>query len=873
MVDLAAKGDRLMSLSWTAPSALWLLALLPLIWVALRFSRTNFNPTQRVLQALVRSLLLAVLALALARPVMSLGSSRMSIVYLVDVSHSVGSGALTGAAARIEALETELRPDHSRIVAFGGGVSVLENAAALRELAKQDPSDRSQPALRRESTDIEQALYQARAELRPGDVPRIVLFSDGRPTSGDLDAATVQFAAAGIPVFVETLAPRELGDTWLDRIALPDRLTAGGLATVNVAVGSQRAGQAIIEIKSGTKVLASRPVDLTEGLSTTPIDVTFADPGAHVVEATVTMAADPLGANNRLATEAVVGDRLRVLYVEGAMQSSRYLEGALTQSGMEVTVRSAAGMPQQAADLAPWDAVILSDLPRTAISDASMRAIGQWVERDGGGLLVAGGESVFGEASDPKGPGGYRNTELERVTPVTFERKDQPEVAMIIVLDKSWSMAGAVMELCKAAAQAAIDVLSDEQSVGVVTFNDGLNWDVTLRNVGKHRDAIRKAVAAIEPSGHTLIFPAVEQAFIALKDAKARAKHVVLLSDGRSYPDDYEGLLKKMVDAKMTVSSIAVGPAADIELLTNIAKWGKGRSYVVADAKEVPQIFVKEAKNAVNPSFDEKPLKPVVKVKGFLEGLDLESAPSLRGRTATVVKDNAMEMVATAEGDPLLAFWPIGLGRSAVFASDVKDRWASDWLKWRGYGPFFTAVVRAIAKQRAAGVGIEVQASVARGEARPVAVAIEARDTHGNYLDRLKPMITIRSETGQQSSQVARQVAPGRYEARAVANASEALTISVEGADSIKATRYVLPDNAAEYRFREPDDARLRAIAEATGGRLGATAGAIREAATAQAARRALWPALVLAGLALWLVDVLLRRVRLFEHAGPELAR
>ena len=48
--------------------------------------------------------------------------------------------------------------------------------------------------------------------------------------------------------------------------------------------------------------------------------------------------------------------------------------------------------------------------------------------------------------------------------------------------------------------------------------------------------------------------------------AMARAKHVVLLSDGRSYPDDYEGLVTKMVDAKMTVSSIAVGPAADVEL-------------------------------------------------------------------------------------------------------------------------------------------------------------------------------------------------------------------------------------------------------------------------------------------------------------------
>ncbi len=264
-------------------------------------------------------------------------------------------------------------------------------------------------------------------------------------------------------------------------------------------------------------------------------------------------------------------------------------------------------------------------------------------------------------------------------------------------------MAGAVMELCKAAAQAAIDVLSDEQTVGLITFNDGFNWDVTLRNVGKNRDAIRKIVASIEASGHTLIYPPVEQAYLALKDARARAKHVVLLSDGRSYPDDYEGLVKKMVAAKMTVSTIAVGPAADVELLTNIAKWGKGRSYVVEDAKEVPQIFVKEAKNAATPSFDEKAMKPVVKFPGFLQGVDVSSAPSLRGRTATVLKDGAIELVSTEDGDPLLAFWPIGLGRTAVFASDVKDRWASDWLQWKGYGPFFASVVRRDRQAAAAG--------------------------------------------------------------------------------------------------------------------------------------------------------------------------
>jgi hypothetical protein len=48
--------------------------------------------------------------------------------------------------------------------------------------------------------------------------------------------------------------------------------------------------------------------------------------------------------------------------------------------------------------------VILSDLARSTISENAMKALGQWVERDGGGLLVAGGDSVFGEATDPAAP-------------------------------------------------------------------------------------------------------------------------------------------------------------------------------------------------------------------------------------------------------------------------------------------------------------------------------------------------------------------------------------------------------------------------------------------------------------------------------------
>ena len=77
-----------------------------------------------------------------------------------------------------------------------------------------------------------------------------------------------------------------------------------------------------------------------------------------------------------------------------------------------------------------------------------------------------------------------------------------------------------------------------------------------------------------------------------------------------------------------------------------------------------------------------------------------------------------------------------------------------------------------------------------------------------------------------------------------------------------------MPDPQAEYRFRPPDQAALAAIAHATGGVVSPTTDVLRKAPqSSRAARRALWPGLVIAALALWMVDVLLRRVRVFEKA------
>jgi hypothetical protein len=54
------------------------------------------------------------------------------------------------------------------------------------------------------------------------------------------------------------------------------------------------------------------------------------------------------------------------------------------------------------------------------------------------------------------------------------------------------------------------------EAVGVLTFDDDDTTDIPLRNVGANRTEIRRKIADITAGGETLIYPALEQAYLAL---------------------------------------------------------------------------------------------------------------------------------------------------------------------------------------------------------------------------------------------------------------------------------------------------------------------------------------------------------------------
>src|SRR3989441_12232865 len=102
-------------------------------------------------------------------------------------------------------------------------------------------------------------------------------------------------------------------------------------------------------------------------------------------------------------------------------------------------------------------------------------------------------------------------------------------------------------------------------------------WDASVRSA-KDRQAIHHAIATIKAGGGTDGYPALKESYAVLFDRLALLKHVIFLSDGQMTRGDFQGLLRRMAKDKITVSTVAIGKDADVQLMVDIAKWEIGRA-------------------------------------------------------------------------------------------------------------------------------------------------------------------------------------------------------------------------------------------------------------------------------------------------------
>lgn len=663
-----------MGISFARPWALLLLVPAALLLAAFS-GKHRFAPGTRFLALGLRALIALLLILALAQPLLLLTVKGQSIVFLLDQSISVTadySGWLN------DSLKTKAPEDRTAIVGFGRDTHLL----------KPFYMDRT-PSLARavdgEFSDLTRALELGHS-LLPAVGGRLVIISDGQENVGDALKTGEMLAAAGIAVDVVPIPSKAKQDVAVNNLSVPKNTWPGQQVIAEVAVESTVATEAELTVFVSGNLAWRQPVEISPGAQSFSLPLIMSGQGLQRVRATIKPAIDAEPRNNQIETLSFVQSPPRLLIVEGVAGKGAALQAALTEAGVAVDSATAASANLTPVGLAGYRGVILVDLPAYKLEESEISALETFVRVLGGGLLAVGGKLSFG-------PGLYADTLLEDALPVKMsveQREEVPGLDMALVIDRSSSMTGEKFNMAKNAAIQALDVLKESDRIGVVTFDTAGIVELEMTPL-KDKAEIVAVIASLGIGGGTAIYTGLAEG-INMFGADEKVKQIILLSDGQdgaSY--DYNSLVDTALTKGITISTIALGEGADVQLMETLAAKGNGRSYFVNRGSDLPEVFLQETILAGGEWLVEEDFLPSILHPDALA--IAAGAPIFHGYVAATAKGLAEVLISTHRDHPLLSRWQYGLGRTVAFTSDTFGLWSRDFLAHPGFASLWLDLV------------------------------------------------------------------------------------------------------------------------------------------------------------------------------------
>lgn len=853
-------------MDWLYPKAILLTVLaLGLLFAFDARSTHPMGSARRRLLLVVRSLLAILALLAIASPARLMTSRSQSVLFLLDHSRSQGAEGLRSVYAAAESLRQRLGGE-----ATVGFLATGSEGRLLLSPGRNEPMPTPEraEALMAEigaSSNFEKGVQLARALFPAGSSRHIVLIGDGVETEGSLLAAAREAAIGGIKIHAVGVSGAIQPDVRVTRLASSQtRLNEGASLDLSATVEGSLAGPGRLRLFENGVEIDAVDVELVPGETLTH-RFTRVPEKRNIYNYRAVIEGfegrDTLPENNEALSIVDVRGMPLFLYVEGEEGESHYLVDAMNQEGIRLDVRPPEGLPESLQELAGYDGIILSDIPAHRIGETRMTAIRDYVEKLGGGFVMIGGMNSFGV-------GGYYRTPIEEVLPVKLKAPDQEESqssALALVIDRSGSMAGQKIEICKSAAVACSELLTNKDLIGVYAFDSQVHEVVPMTKVTS-TSTIAAQIAQIGSGGGTNIYPGMAKAREELNGAKAKIKHMIVLTDGQTSGEGYQALASQCQAEGITISTVAVGSGAQVGLLQSIAAAGGGQSYVTMDPTSIVRIFTQDTLTHTGRMIREEAFEPrLVEKHPMFRDWEEGTAPPLLGYVKTNRKATSQIPLVTDTGDPLLAHWRFGLGKVTAFTSDCKSRWAALWVSgWSGYSQVWAQILRETAR---APQGLNMDLRLEE-EGSDVRISVDLAEDAGTRREGAKveaevfhvPANALGSSMKPFANTQLQQQGPGWYEAKFRPTVPGVYLVRARAGSQMVSAGHV-HNPSSEVATGKVDEKLLHEVCETTGGTYLAAPDAPLELTGTNVARYVeLWPWLMLAFLALFLVDVLIRR-------------
>ena len=723
--------------------------------------------------------LAAILLLVVAATGPELAWERGGSDVIVVFDRSSSMGAAREEQQELASLAGKARGagDRLGVVVVGAGATVaqapaLEGVVRLLERPIADGA-----------SELAAGLEVASSLIARGRTGRVLVHSDGEITGPGLRRAAAQLAGRQIPVDVLPVARAAIADAAVIGVEVPDGLRVGesfiGAVSFVGEVPATRKWRVVSRHTTAAGALverevASGEVALAPGRVAT---VRFADrpPAAGVTryEAWLDPEGDRVPENNRAATALRVegGEAILVMGGDGTPGN---LSAALSAAGFDVALRAEG--PVSLAELLGYRALVLEQVPADKLGIESMTAVARWVEHFGGGLVMTGGRRSFGA-------GGYHESPIEPVLPVSMELRDEHRkitLAMAITLDRSGSMGATVpdgrtkMALANAGAVAAIQLLGPRDKVAVHAVDSAPHVVVPLSDVVDPGSIIARVNSIRSEGGGIYVYEALVAAGRELAAPGLGTRHLVMFADAADAeePGDWKTLLAKFTAAGITVSVIGMGTETDTDaqLLKDIAAAGGGRMWFSDRAEDLPRVFAQETLLVARSAWisDPSPLRAEPLLPGVLGvAAELDGPwPVVGGYNLTYARPRS-QVLAMALGDPAapaVAVGRAGTGRAVAVPLDVDDPENPALTRWGGYGPLLAGLARWAAGAGEAAPG----ALTAVREGRTVTLTLELDPTRREDWPVTTPSLVLAAdgEIGAVRAVAMEAVDDGVYEAR-----------------------------------------------------------------------------------------------------------
>ncbi|MEE8459168.1 MAG: hypothetical protein V3S08_04810 [Phycisphaerales bacterium] len=438
VIPADAEGLRLV---WERPLAAWVWVLLIMsaaLLAAWSYSRLMGNRRGRVVLATTRFILVIMMLLVLSGPMLELPREtveqdwvlmlldRSASMAIEDVADEDSAVADTGRRSRDQQLRDLLarhgpmweqlaETRHVVWLGFHDGVFDLAGPDGAGPPGLPVALDEADGTRTRLDTALQQALHRAAARALSG----VVIFSDGRTIDPPTRASIRRLRSDKVGIFTIPLGSAQpLGDLAIRRVEAPRRAFIRDKVPVIVeldqlgtAASGATATVKLVDADNPDIVLDS--AELTAGLDATDRVTLTAEP-MLAGEATwrVIVETDPpdLIADNNVKTFVIelIDRPLNVLYVDGyprwefryfknlmirekSIESSVMLLSAdrdFAQEGNQPITR----LPRSPEEFAPFDVIVLGDVPASFFSPDQLEMIQDHVSQRGAGLLWIGGE-------------------------------------------------------------------------------------------------------------------------------------------------------------------------------------------------------------------------------------------------------------------------------------------------------------------------------------------------------------------------------------------------------------------------------------------------------------------------------------------------